>query len=388
MFVKAIGLFVSVMALMLLVIPMIALNFELDTTQKVDSKVHVPQVVAPKPVAAEDSYPPQIEPVEAEQSPVVDATDDLIVQEQAEADAYAEEELAPASQEKSVLSFKILDKTSGEINEVSLRDFVRGAVAAEMPASFHSEALKAQAVAAHTFALHNHIVQQKTPDSALMGADFEADPSNMKVYITEEIAKEFYGGGETADLYWSKICKAADSVVNYVLEYDDEPIVAAYHAISAGKTEDAANVWSGSAPYLQSVTSEGDVLAPNFETTVKLTEQEAKATLTSAYPDIKLGADASQWFSQPQRSESGYVSEISVGDKQLQGKDVREIFGLRSHDFEVSYNNSNFIFTVTGYGHGVGLSQYGADFLARQGKSFDEILSTYYTDAVLKTATE
>lgn len=370
---KATALFISIMALCLLVIPMIAMSYNLaPAVSETAAPLHNPN---PAATVQEDIYPAD-EIYEETEAYDVEYDDE---------EFYEDDEPADVSDVAPVLSFKILDQSTGKVNEIALRDYVRGAVAAEMPATFHSEAMKAQAVAAHTYALHSHFAQQKAPDAALSGADFAADPSNLKVYITEETAKEFYGGGEIADSYWNKICAAADSVVDYILEYEDEPIVAAYHAISAGQTEDAANVWSGSAPYLISVESDGDILAPGFETAVTMTADEVKAKLTAAYGDIDLSGDASAWFGGATRTDAGYVASIEVGGMEIAGKEIREIFGLRSHHFKVGYDDGDFVFTVTGYGHGVGLSQYGADFLARQGYSFDEILSVYYTGAALKT---
>lgn len=373
---KATALFISIMALCLLIIPMIAMSYDIAPAPAVEASAPIHSPVMPSAVL-EDSYPPGEEVYE---EPAISYDS-----EYAEENLYDYGEAVEVSSVEPVFSFKVLDQSTGKINEVSLRDFVRGAVAAEMPATFHGEAMKAQAVAAHTFALHSHFAQQVSPDAGLMGADFAADPSNMKVYITEEKAKEFYGGGEVADSYWNKICAAADSVIDYILEYENEPIVAAYHAISAGQTEDAANIWTGSAPYLVSVASEGDVLAPGFETTVTMTADEVKAKLLSQYPEIRLGEDPSAWFGSTALSDSGYVATMETGGMDIAGKELRQVFGLRSHYFDVSYVGGNFVFTVTGYGHGVGLSQYGADFLARQGYSFDEILSSYYTGAALKT---
>jgi stage II sporulation protein D len=203
----------------------------------------------------------------------------------------------------------------------------------------------------------------------------------MSVYITEETAREFYG--EEADYYWGKICEAADSVANIALEYEGEPIVAAYHAISAGQTEDAANVWVSGAPYLLSVESEGDSLAPGYESEVTFTVDEVSEILEAAYPAIDLSHGAAGWFGEPVRSEAGYVTEIEVGGVILHGKEIRELFGLRSHNFEVTLGEEGFTFHVTGYGHGVGLSQYGADYMAENGADYEEILAAYYTGAKL-----
>lgn len=369
---KAAALYVAIFALALLTIPLIALNYDMEKAPEMQAPTHSPSVP--------ENLPVELLP---DSDSDADSADTQADASAGDSDGEPQRQVVatPASQ-RGVDSFLIKDTATGQVNEVSLQDFVRGAVAAEMPVSFHPEALKAQAVAAHTFALHNHLVQEENADSALNGADFEADPSGMKVYITEAQAKAFYG--ENGDRYWEKICEAADSVLPYVLEYDDEPIVAAYHAISAGQTEDAANVWTGSAPYLQSADSPGDILAPDYETTVTLSTQELRELLLAAYPDLELQEDPGEWFGDETRSESGYVVEIQVGGQTLHGKELRELLGLRSHNFDVLYTDTGFTFDVYGYGHGVGLSQYGADFLARQGKTFDEILDNYYTGAALK----
>ncbi len=303
---------------------------------------------------------------------------------EAEASANSGEGGYPRAGTAGVEAFRVLDESTGEVHTVPVADYVRGAVAAEMPAAFHSEALKAQAVAAHTYALYHHYMQERRPDPALRGADFAGDPSNMKVYITEEMAREFYG--DRAGEYWQKICDAADSVSHLALEYAGEPIVAAYHAMSAGMTESAANVWVGEAPYLVPVQSEGDYLAPDYETEARFTNSELQTLLTAAFPGITLSEDAGEWFGEAVRSPSGYVLGIEVGDRAVHGSEIRAALGLRSHAFEsFATDDGGWLFVVYGYGHGVGLSQYGADFMARQGATFDEILAGYYTGAKIVT---
>jgi stage II sporulation protein D len=157
--------------------------------------------------------------------------------------------------------------------------------------------------------------------------------------------------------------------------------VAAYHAISGGVTEDAANIWTGSAPYLVPVESDGDRLAPGYESTVLIPTEELRKRLVKDYPAINLPEDPAAWFGAVRRTESGYVQEIEAGDITLHGKDIRLLLGLRSHNFEVLYTERGFEFVVVGYGHGVGLSQHGADYMARQGAGYREILEAYYTGA-------
>lgn len=277
--------------------------------------------------------------------------------------------------------FRILDDRTGKVFEVSARDYVRGALAAEMPPTFHPEALKAQAVAAHTYALRLREQNRAAPDESLKGADFSADPQGWKSYTTEKLFRERYG--DLADAYWKAICGAADEACPYLLTWEGEPIVAAYHSMSSGTTEDASNVWTGSEPYLVPVESFGDTLAPDYETTERFPVQEVAEKLQNAWPDISLGEDPAGWLKVTERSEGGYVTGMTAGDRAIHGKELRSLLGLRSSDFTVACDGASFTFTVRGYGHGVGLSQYGADYLARQGATFDEILAHYYPGATL-----
>ena len=350
-------LFIAIFALSMLIIPMIALNHQPVPEQPHALETLVTILPAPEPDAYDGPLlmSPPARPVEIETEPGT----------------------FPLSSIPGVTVFRILDESTGDIHIVPVRDFVIGAVAAEMPASFHTQALKAQAVAAHTFALHQHMAQQRSPNPALRGADFSADPSNRWGFVDEPTARAIFGYRE--DEYWAKISDAVDGVLHLILKFDGEPIVAAYHAMSAGKTEYASNVWAGSAPYLIPADSEGDLLAPGFETRETLGEQYLQSAFHAQHPDIVFGGDPSTWLEVLERSSSGYVTSIRVGDTVLRGIDVRRALGLRSHHFEIEHRDAAFTFTVLGYGHGVGLSQRGADFMARQGASFEEILANYYT---------
>ena len=277
--------------------------------------------------------------------------------------------------------FKILNLSTNKVEKISVKDYVRGVVAAEMPPDFHPEALKAQAIASHSYALRQAEEQRKKPDPALMGADFSADPQNWIGYVTEKQARERFG--EKFDIYWSKITQAADSVNRYIITYEQQPILAAYHAISTGSTEASENVWQQSLPYLTPVESEGDLLAPDYETVVKMTAQQVKTALTAKFTDIKLPADCKSWFSDIERSQSGYILSAKVGNITVHGKDIRSALNLRSSNIKIDCDGSSFTFTVCGYGHGVGMSQYGADYMARQGATFEEILLHYYPDTTI-----
>lgn len=278
--------------------------------------------------------------------------------------------------------FSILDRSTGQIEKVAVIDYLYGAVAAELPPGFHSEAMKAQAVASHTYALYC----REHPVSELGGADFSTDPSNWEGYVTKEQMLERYPDlGET---YWKKITDAVDEVASTVLVYQEEPILAAYHSMSAGATEFASNVWNGTVPYLVPVDSVGDTLADQFETSVTFSAEQIRGILTEAYPDLTLDGDTRSWFQIVSRSPSGYVLTLQAGNLQISGKDLRTLLGLRSTNFTITAQTDSFLFTTKGYGHGVGLSQYGADYMARQGSGYEEILLHYYTGAQLAKAVE
>ena len=252
-----------------------------------------------------------------------------------------------------------------------------GAVCSEMPATFHLEALKAQAVSARTWAVYQQFWQQEHPNQELNGADFQSDPNNWKGYVTEAQAKERFG--DSFEEYWSVLTQAVEETKGQILCYEGEPIAAAYHAISAGSTESAEYVWGTALTYLQSVDSRGDELAPGFEEEITFRDQEFQQIFSA----VDLQGEAASWVEIIKRSPSNYVTEIKVGEQTMSGLDFRTYLGLRSSCFTVLHDEAGFHFTTQGYGHGVGLSQYGADFMARQGSSYAEILAHYYQESEL-----
>ena len=278
----------------------------------------------------------------------------------------------------------IYDQGTGEVVDLSLSEYTRYAIAAEMSADYHLEALKAQGVAALTYALFQAMEQRSLPeeerDPALHGADFAADPGNNRGYMTEENAKAFYG--ERFDYCWSKITQAAQTACRCVALWEGEPIAAAYHAISAGETtERAENIWLAPLPYLVEVDSSWDILAPGYKSTVTVADGELEELLTAA--GATLLPDPASWLEIEERSPAGYVTAIRAGSLTLHGNQLRNLLGLRSAAFELERTYSGYTFYVRGYGHGAGLSQAGADYLARQGWGFDEILRHYYTGITL-----
>lgn len=277
----------------------------------------------------------------------------------------------------------VWDHNAGKTFTISMKEYIKGVVFAEMPVSFEKEALKAQAVIAHTYTLRVMANEQKSPSEDLKGAMISTDSSRHQAYLSEEAAKEKFG--ENYDSYYKKVSECVEPVLSEVLTYQNEPIIAAFHAISSGSTEDAKNVWGEEVPYLVKTESEGDLLSPGFENALTLTVDEVKNILNKNYPDIAYTDDKASWFAVAESTPSEYVKTVNVLNKQLTGQEVRTLFGLKSSNFTISFADEKFTFTTKGYGHGVGMSQYGADYMARQGKNYKEILSHYYPDTMLTT---
>ena len=211
------------------------------------------------------------------------------------------------------------------------------------------------------------------------------DASQYQAFYTENELRKLYG--ENFEENYHKLEKAVDSVLHEILVYQDEPIIAAFHAMSGGKTESAKNVWGSEVAYLQSVDSSADRNAPQFEQKVSYTPEQVKEMLSASREGLFLGTDTEHWFGEPQCSEAGTVLQIPVGTSIFTGQELRMIFSLRSAVFTVSYEDKNFIFTTHGYGHDVGMSQYGANAMAVQGADYKEILAYYYPETELKKIT-
>lgn len=282
----------------------------------------------------------------------------------------------------SVEPYKILDISSGIVMEVPVRDYVIGAVCAEMPAAFHEEALKAQAVAAHTYAERQRSLAETSPDPTLLGADLSNDTSKYQGYFTESQMRHFFG--ENYDLYYEKISSAVDEVLPYILTYEGEPIISAFHSMSSGVTESAENAWGTAVDYLVPVDSEFDMEAPKYTEEVTYEADFLRQRFEKVFEGVELGENIENWVIPMEISPSGTVLTASVGNLQVTGGDIREALGLRSADFEVTAEEDTLTFTTHGYGHGVGMSQYGANTMANEGKTWREILEHYYVDVSIR----
>lgn len=273
---------------------------------------------------------------------------------------------------ESQSTITVLNATSGKTEQMPVNEYLFCVVAAEMPMSYDDEALKAQAVAAHTFLLYR---KAQNVDKEY---DITTDYSTDQAYLSrEEIAKKW---GDKTEEYTLRLESLLNEVDGIYMSYDSKPILAAYHAISSGKTESSKNVWGVSLPYLTAVESIGDLLSPDYLSTVTVSFADFE---TEFKDKCTLPTNGENYIEKISQSKSGTVTSVVIGGKTFTGSDLRNAFSLRSSNFDVSIEGDNFVFTVRGYGHGVGMSQNGANYMAKQGNTFSEILCWYYKDCVI-----
>ncbi len=268
----------------------------------------------------------------------------------------------------------VMSSSTGDIERVNLREYIIGSVAAEMNALYHSEALKAQAVASYTYAKKTREQNLKHKESYLGSADITDSPDTHQGYINKAQRQEKWG--DNFKNYEEKIEAAVDEVFGKHLIYNGETVLAVYHSVSAGRTQSAETMWGSKIPYLISVESPGDKLSPDYIEKKKFSENEFKNLAKEC--GVSLSGEADKWFKELTKADSGYVLSVRLGSKEISSAKFREIFDLRSLCFDISYSDEKFTVTCYGHGHGVGMSQYGADYMARQGSSWLEILEHYY----------
>ena len=278
-----------------------------------------------------------------------------------------------SSQTKAPESIKVLRVSSGKVIDMEIYKYIIGAVSSEIPPTYEKEAIKAQAVACYTYALW---LMKNADSSALSGADISDSSETHQGFLDENELKDKWG--DKYEMYSEKIRECVNEVLGQYMTYDGEPIIACYHAISPGKTENALTVWGKDIAYLKSVTAPGDALSPNFDASVTLSADEFKAKAKTL--DVSdFSGKAENWVKVKETSDCGFVSRVEIAGKDFDGNDVRSAFSLRSPYFTVNYKNGSFVFQTKGYGHGLGMSQYSADYMARQGSTYKEILSHFYT---------
>ena len=256
---------------------------------------------------------------------------------------------------------------------VSEFEYVCGSVAAEMPLMYHEEALKAQAIACYTNSLR---LKNSKNKSGLNGADISDNPATQQGYLTREERREKWG--DDYQKYESKLETIVKAVEGEYLTYDGEYCLCAFSAICTGTTESAENVWGEKIPYLVSVKSSGDTLSPQYSSTNTFTKSQFISIMKDLGVSINSKTNLEDIIGKSKTSKAGTVLKIEINKKSLTGEQMRSAFSLRSSAFKITATENEVIFKVSGYGHGVGMSQYGADYMARQGSTYDEILKHYY----------
>jgi stage II sporulation protein D len=277
----------------------------------------------------------------------------------------------------------VLRVLSGDtVEEMDLGTYLVGVVRAEMPASFETEALKAQAVAARTYTIYKIQTGGNHGDTA----DICTDSTCCQAYIGEEQARANWG--VNADAYEKKIEEAVSSTDGQAILYGGAPVLAVFHSSSAGLTRAAGEVWVNDLPYLQAVESPeaGDTI-PNYYSRVEFTPAEFRERFLASCPAADLSGDMSGWLRDAVTDSAGSVETVTVGGVTVKGTQVRSVLGLRSACFTWEVEDGKLVFFVTGYGHGVGMSQYGANAMAAGGADYQEILTHYYTGVTVEPYT-
>lgn len=276
---------------------------------------------------------------------------------------------------KKYNTIKLLHADTKKVEEIDLDQYLYGVVSAEMPASFEAEALKAQAVVARTYTLYKIV----NNDGKHEGADICDDSTCCQAWISKEDRLKKWDK-DNRDEYWNKIVKAVNETQGKIVTYEGKPINAFFHSNSGGKTEAPINVWGGSGyPYLQSVSTAGEDAYSQYSSEASFSKKEFEEKIKEVHSDFKINYKEKDCIKIEEYTDGDRVKTIKIGNLELSGVEVRNILGLRSANFTVTVDDDKIEFKVTGYGHGVGMSQTGADSLAKEGKTYEDIIHHFYT---------
>ena len=271
--------------------------------------------------------------------------------------------------------------STNKTEKMDIETFLYGVVASEMSSDFSEEALKAQAVAARTYIIYkieNNITQGHN------GADICTNSNHCQAYASYEELKN-KKGDEWMNNSYPKIKQAVDDTKGHILTYDNKAILPLYFSTSSGKTENSEEVFSAQYPYLKSVSSPYEEQSPKYYTEKKINKNDFVNLLKKNYSSISISSEnLNNTVKILDRTTAGSVNTIQVGNKKITGRNMRTIFGLNSSNFDLGFNSDTVIFKVKGYGHGVGMSQWGAEGMAQKNYKYDEILFHYYTDTQIK----
>lgn len=277
---------------------------------------------------------------------------------------------------KKYQTIKLLHSSTGQVEELKIDEYLYGVVSSEMPASFELEALKAQAVVARTYTIYQSSNNAGKHENADMCDDFNC----CQAWISKEERMAKWAP-EEAENYWNKIVQAVDSTQGKVVAYNGQVINAFFHANSGGITESSLNIWGGiDYPYLKSVETVGEEGYTQYASEVILSHQDLLSKIQAVHKDCEIDFSQQECIKIIDYTTSGRVKTIKFGNKEIAGTEARTLLGLKSTNFTFSIEGQNITFTVTGYGHGVGMSQTGADSLAKSGSKYEAIIKHFYTN--------
>ncbi|MUK89675.1 stage II sporulation protein D [Ornithinibacillus sp. L9] len=274
----------------------------------------------------------------------------------------------------SAVTVSVMRTQTNSIEDVPLETYVSRVVASEMPAEFEMEALKSQALAARTYIVNKLIYQEEDAESDVSDSIFD------QVYKSEDELRDIWGKNYNSNM--KKIAEAVAATEGKILTYNNSPIDPQFFSTSNGYTENSEDYYSNEIPYLRSVESPWDEASPYFldQETFEIADVENKL-------EIDL-PDNNQFAIETTRTESNRVKELKLGEYTFSGRDVRDALELRSSDFTIEQKNDYLIFKTKGNGHGVGMSQYGANGMAKEGKTYEEIVTYYYKDVEISTVSD
>ena len=275
-------------------------------------------------------------------------------------------------------TIKLLHTDTNTVEEVAIDTYLCHVVSAEMPVDFEKEALKAQAIVARTYTIYK--INHKKHDNA----DICDDSNCCQAWISKEDRLARWDGDKEEK--WKKIEDCVNETKGKIITYNNEPINAFFHSNSGGKTELPVDVWGGGSnmPYLQVVETAGEDGYTQYNSEVELSNEEIVEKLKEKYADIQIDFNNEEDIKILEYTSSGRVKTIKFGNHEISGTEARTIFGLRSTNFEIEKMDGKIKFIVTGYGHGVGMSQTGADSMAKSGSSAEDIINHFYVGIEIK----
>ena len=258
------------------------------------------------------------------------------------------------------------------MEKVPLEEYVLSVVSSEMPATFHEEALKAQSILARTFVINKLITGCNNIKEGNI-----CDTTHCQAYLNINEKKKAWG--KDGDEYLKKLKKVVKETEGKVLSYNDQLVkYPQYFSTSSGNTEDAVAVFSEDVPYLKSVESPGEEISPKYESEISISISDFKSKIKKSIPNSDLGNNITEEVKILNRNTGGTVNDIKIGEATIKGKEFRKIFGLNSANFTLEVLDDNIKIKCLGYGHGVGMSQWGANVMAKEGSKYDEILEHYF----------